>query len=74
MMTLRAWNNAGERAEQAGCDLFLLKPCLPSDLLRHVPQLLAQSRLRRVRRSPINADSLTSQTRVPESPTIPHAV
>src|SRR4051812_37948490 len=24
------------RAEQAGCDLFLVKPCLPNELLRQI--------------------------------------
>jgi len=37
-----------ERAEAAGCDVFLPKPCLPEDLLRHIRVLL----LRRVRGSP----------------------
>ena len=34
-----------ERAEGAGCDVFLLKPCLPDDLLREVWQLLEAARL-----------------------------
>jgi CheY-like chemotaxis protein len=34
-----------ERSEQAGCDVFLPKPCLPEDLLREV------RRLRRAHRS-----------------------
>src|SRR4029079_4887377 len=33
-----------ERAAHAGCDLFLSKPCLPSDLLQHVRRWLAASR------------------------------
>ena len=32
------------RAEEAGCDVFLLKPCLPNDLLGEVGQLLAATR------------------------------
>ena len=35
-----------KRAETAGCDLFLPKPCLPGDLLREVRRMLP----RRVRR------------------------
>ena len=33
-----------QRAEGAGCDVFLLKPCLPNDLFREVWQLLAATR------------------------------
>jgi two-component system, cell cycle response regulator DivK len=33
-----------ERAEGAGCDVFLPKPCLPNDLLGEVRQLLAATR------------------------------
>ena len=33
-----------ERARQAGCDLFVPKPCLPEDLLRYVRLLLASSK------------------------------
>jgi CheY-like chemotaxis protein len=35
------------RAESAGCDVFLLKPCLPDDLLGEVRQLLADTRSQR---------------------------
>jgi CheY-like chemotaxis protein len=58
VLTACAWKAERERAEHAGCDVFLPKPCLPSDLLRHVRQLLAGSRLRRVRGTPIKADLL----------------
>jgi CheY-like chemotaxis protein len=36
VLTACAWTTERERAERAGCDVFLEKPCLPSDLLRHV--------------------------------------
>jgi CheY-like chemotaxis protein len=35
-----AWRQERERAEHAGCDVFLSKPCLPDALLREVRQLL----------------------------------
>jgi two-component system, OmpR family, response regulator RpaA len=55
VLTACSWSSERERAERAGCDLFLPAPCLPDDLLRHVRQLLAQSRLRQVRGAPIKA-------------------
>ncbi len=44
------WPDNRERAEGAGCDLFLAKPCLPSDLLGHVRQLVAATRSPTARR------------------------
>lgn len=41
ILTASAWRAERERARAAGCDLFLPKPCLPDDLLRHVRLLLA---------------------------------
>jgi CheY-like chemotaxis protein len=38
-----------ERAEQAGCDAFLAKPCLPHDLLREVRRVFAMSAVRDAR-------------------------
>src|SRR5678816_1265490 len=40
MLTTCAWPQARERAEHAGCDVFLLKPCLPDALLSEVRRLL----------------------------------
>jgi two-component system cell cycle response regulator DivK len=40
-----------ERAESAGCDVFLPKPCLPNDLLGEVQQLVTAT----VRRRPTHA-------------------
>ena len=40
VLTACAWPEDRERAEGAGCDLFLPKPCLPNDLLGEVQQLL----------------------------------
>jgi two-component system cell cycle response regulator DivK len=55
VLTECGWMNERERAERAGCDAFLPKPCLPDELLRHVRQLLAASTLRQVRGTPISA-------------------
>jgi two-component system cell cycle response regulator DivK len=41
VLTALAWRVERERALEAGCDLFLPKPCLPDDLLRQVRLLLA---------------------------------
>jgi two-component system, cell cycle response regulator DivK len=37
VLTACAWPTDRERAEGAGCDVFLPKPCLPNDLLGEVP-------------------------------------
>ena len=44
VLTACAWPKDRERAEGAGCDVFLPKPCLPNDLLGEVRQLLAARR------------------------------
>jgi len=49
VVTACAWKSDRERAEEAGCDLFLPKPCLPDDLLRDVQRLLAASKPRDAR-------------------------
>src|SRR5262245_25080788 len=36
VVTSSAWQTERVRAETAGCDLFLIKPCLPDVLLHHV--------------------------------------
>jgi len=46
VVTACAWKSDCERAEEAGCDVFLSKPCLPDLLLREVRLLLAASTLR----------------------------
>jgi two-component system, cell cycle response regulator DivK len=45
VLTACAWDAERERAENAGCEAFLSKPCLPSDLVGTVGRVLA---LRRV--------------------------
>jgi two-component system, cell cycle response regulator DivK len=49
VLTACAWRTEQERAERAGCDAFLPKPCLPDVLLREVRRLLPPRRLRRLR-------------------------
>ncbi|MCU1386093.1 MAG: two-component response regulator [Acidobacteria bacterium] len=46
VLTACVWGTERERAETAGCDLFLVKPCLPCELLRQVRRLLARSGFR----------------------------
>jgi len=46
VLTACAWPKDRERAEGAGCDVFLPKPCLPNDLLGEVRQLLTATRSR----------------------------
>jgi two-component system, cell cycle response regulator DivK len=45
ILSARAFSSDEERARAAGCDLFVLKPCLPEVLLKQVRRLL------RIRRS-----------------------
>jgi two-component system, cell cycle response regulator DivK len=40
-LTAHALTEERERAEQAGCDGFLAKPCLPDELLTEVKRVLA---------------------------------
>jgi CheY-like chemotaxis protein len=44
-----AWDSERERAKRAGCDAFLAKPCLPSDLLAELRRLLAFAAARQIR-------------------------
>src|SRR5262249_42942506 len=52
IIVLTAWvlDSTRERAEAAGCDLFLSKPCLPEDLLAEILRVSAARRLRMARR------------------------
>ena len=44
VLTACVWPKERARAEGAGCDVFLPKPCLPNDLLGEVRQLLVATR------------------------------
>ena len=46
VLTACAWKSDRDRAEEAGCDVFLAKPCVPDLLLREVRLLLGASKLR----------------------------
>lgn len=48
VLTACVWPKERARAEGAGCDVFLPKPCLPTDLLGEMRQLLAATRLQTV--------------------------
>lgn len=56
VLTACAWDTERERAEKAGCDVFLAKPCLPDELLRAVRRVLASSTSRDVHGWTTNAD------------------
>ena len=49
LVIVTAWTESSsrERAERAGCDAFLLKPCLPDDLMEVLVRLMANARERR---------------------------
>jgi CheY-like chemotaxis protein len=49
VLTAFAMQSDRERAERAGCDVFLPKPCLPEDLLREVRRVLAPLKVSVVR-------------------------
>jgi two-component system, cell cycle response regulator DivK len=46
VLTACAWSADRERAETAGCDVFLSKPCLPGELMRELRRLLAYAKER----------------------------
>ena len=56
VLTSSTWNTERQRAESAGCDLFLTKPCLPDELLREVHLLLASSKIGTRRERPAKAN------------------
>jgi DNA-binding response OmpR family regulator len=60
VLTACAWDAERERASHAGCDLFLAKPCVPSELLRHVHASLADAAPQRVRGQTVNAELLNA--------------
>jgi CheY-like chemotaxis protein len=45
VIAVTAWTMGGhtERAEKAGCDSVLIKPCLPEELLAEIRRLLKKS-------------------------------
>jgi CheY-like chemotaxis protein len=51
VLTTCAWGRERDRAEKAGCDAFLSKPCLPADLAGVVRRVLALGRVQTPRPS-----------------------
>ena len=45
VLTACALDNERQRAEQAGCDAFLSKPCLPESVLQTIQRVFASSKL-----------------------------
>jgi two-component system, cell cycle response regulator DivK len=62
VVTSWAWQTERLRAEEAGCDLFLTKPCLPDVLLRHVRRTLRVKRLSDVRGRSAKSDANDSRS------------
>jgi two-component system, cell cycle response regulator DivK len=56
VLTASALKTERERAQQAGCDLFLPKPCLPEELLNQVRRLVKPSKLRQVRNASLRTN------------------
>jgi CheY-like chemotaxis protein len=67
VLTSAAWDTERERAEQAGCDVFLAKPCLPGTLLREVRRMLTSSVVRTKEGKPAKA-SLQNDPHVGRKP------
>jgi two-component system cell cycle response regulator DivK len=66
VLTSCAWRSAQDRAELAGCDAFLTKPCLPEVLLHEVRHQIAASKLPRTRAVAAKAD-LPDSARTPRT-------
>jgi len=49
VLTACAWRSERERAERAGCDAFLPKPCAPDELVRAISRVLSTPKLQVVR-------------------------
>ena len=50
-----AYREDAIRAAMAGCDLFLVKPCLPTELLRSVRRMLRRTAARRIAKAVTSA-------------------
>ena len=49
VLTACAWRSERERAERAGCDAFLPKPCAPDELVRAISRVLSATKLHVIR-------------------------
>jgi CheY-like chemotaxis protein len=63
VLTAWAWQTERLRAEEAGCDVFLTKPCLPHELLRQVRRVVALAKPRRPRAAKSAADGRRARKR-----------
>jgi two-component system, cell cycle response regulator DivK len=50
-LTGHALAGISEGAQQAGCDAFVTKPCLPEDLVKEIKRILDGAQVRKPRRS-----------------------
>jgi CheY-like chemotaxis protein len=64
VLTACAWQSERERAERAGCDAFLPKPCAPDELVREIARVLAVTKLRAVRRRSASARPKRRRTKL----------
>jgi two-component system cell cycle response regulator DivK len=55
VLTSSAWNTERDRAMRAGCDLFLVKPYLPNDLVSQIRRLVSLAHIGTARRRPVKA-------------------
>jgi len=56
VLTACAFDTERLRAQAAGCDAFLSKPCLPSELYAEIERLVDEKRLRKIRARPAKAE------------------
>jgi CheY-like chemotaxis protein len=64
VLTACAWQTDREGCQQAGCDVFLSKPCLPEVLLREVRRLLASRRGNRRRAAAVREGQAARDSRM----------
>lgn len=65
VLTACAWKTERERAERAGCDAFLPKPCAPDALVREISRVLAAAKLGGLRGKPAATRALRRGSRRP---------
>ena len=65
VLTACAWRSERERAERAGCDAFLPKPCSPDELVQAIARVLSASKLHVVRA----AGAATARATIPPART-----
>jgi CheY-like chemotaxis protein len=59
VLTACAFESEQRRAESAGADLFLAKPCLPTDLHGAIRRVVSEARLRDVKGRPVKSTGAT---------------